>query len=113
MTGSSPVKRRRRRRVSCVCYPSCCRFALARPPSGSRAGAPCLVAGLAYALDDKGPAGRVVEPAGQDFLVFRGIVPAPERRFVGEFDENDAFGLRSALDQFGGAAPCQEAAAIL
>ena len=68
---------------------------------------------LAYALDDEGAAGRVVEPHGQDFLVFRRIVPALDRRGVGEFEDDDAFRLRSALDQFGRAAPGQVAAAIL
>src|SRR5215472_8725275 len=37
---------------------------------------------LAYALDDEGAAGRVVEPGRQDFLVFGRVVPALERRFV-------------------------------
>ena len=37
---------------------------------------------LAYALDDEGAAGRVVEPGRRDFLVFGRVVPALERRFV-------------------------------
>jgi hypothetical protein len=68
---------------------------------------------LVYALDDEGASGRVVEAHAQDFLVFRRIVPALHRRNVGEFEDDDAFGLRSAFDQFGRAAPCQVAAAIL
>jgi hypothetical protein len=50
---------------------------------------------------------------GKDFLVFRRIVPARDRRLVGEFEDDDPFRLRSAFYQFGRAAPCQEAAAIL
>src|SRR6516162_6446095 len=68
---------------------------------------------LAHALDNEGTAGRIVEASGQDFLVFGGIVPALERRFVSEFKNDDAFGLRPAFDQFGGSCPRQEAAAIL
>jgi hypothetical protein len=68
---------------------------------------------LAHALDDEGASGRVVEPHGQDFLVSRRIVPALDRLLVGEFEDDDPFRLRSAFDQFGRAAPCQEAAAIL
>jgi hypothetical protein len=60
---------------------------------------------LAHALDDERAAGRVVESHGQDFLVFRRIVPALDRRDIGEFEDDDAFGLRSAFDQFGRAAP--------
>jgi hypothetical protein len=52
---------------------------------------------LAHALDDEGAARQVVEPHGQDILVFRRIVPALNRRLVGEFEDDDAFGLRSAL----------------
>ena len=71
------------------------------------------VSPLADALNNKGAARRVVDPAGQDFLVFGGIVPALERRFVREFEDDDAFGLGSAFDQFGCAGAGQEAAAIL
>ena len=68
---------------------------------------------LADALDNEGACGRVVEPAGQDLLVFRRIVPALERRRVAEFQDGDALRLGPALDQFGGAGPYEEAAAIL
>jgi hypothetical protein len=68
---------------------------------------------LAHALDDEGAAGRIVEPHGQDFLVFGRIVPALHRRSVGEFEDDDPFRLRSAFDQCGRAAAGQEAAAIL
>jgi hypothetical protein len=68
---------------------------------------------LAHALNDEGASGRVVEPAWQDLLVFRRVVPALERSFVGEFQDDDAFGLRLAFDQFGRAGPRQETAAIL
>jgi hypothetical protein len=68
---------------------------------------------LAYALNDDGASGRVVEPAGEDFLIFRRVVPALARRCVGEFEDDDAFGLRSALDQFGCTGAGQEATAIL
>src|SRR5215469_4767752 len=68
---------------------------------------------LTHALDDEGACGRVVEPGGQDFLVFGGMVPALERSSVGEFQDNDAFGLRPALDQFGRAGQNEVAAAIL
>ena len=63
---------------------------------------------LADALDDEGACGRVVEPGGEDFLVFGGIVPPLDRSFVGEFKDDDAFGLRPALDQFGGSGPGEE-----
>ena len=68
---------------------------------------------VSYALDDKGARGRIIEAARQDFLVFGGIVPALERSRVGEFQDDDAFGLRPAFDQFGRAGPRQETAAIL
>jgi hypothetical protein len=55
---------------------------------------------LTPALDDEGAAGRIVEPARQDFLVFRGIVPALERRRIGEFEDDDPLGFRPAFDQF-------------
>jgi hypothetical protein len=75
------------------------RFALTRPPSCSRTGAPCLDAlGLAHAFDDDGAAGRVVEPAWQDLLVFGRVVPALERRRVGEFEHDDPCRLRPALE---------------
>ena len=44
---------------------------------------------------------RVVEPARQDFLVFGRVVPALDRRFVGEVEDNNPFRLRSAFDQLG------------
>jgi hypothetical protein len=68
---------------------------------------------LAYALDDECASGRVVEPHGQDFLIFWRIVPALDRRGVREFKDDNAFGLRSAFDQFSRAAPAEEAAALL
>src|ERR1700732_840156 len=68
---------------------------------------------LAHALNDEGASGRVVEPHGQDFLVFGRIVPALDRLLVGEFEDDDAFRLRSAFDQFGRAAPWHVPAAIL
>jgi len=51
----------------------------------------------AHALDNKGSADRVVELAGEDFLVFEAIVPTLERRLVGEFQDDDAFRLRPFL----------------
>src|SRR5689334_17712170 len=101
MTGSLPVKRRRKRRFAGGIADALTASLFARPSSCPRTGAPSLMAWLACALDDEGAGGRVIETAGQDFLVFGGIVPAPERRLVGEFDDDDAFGLRPAFDQFG------------
>jgi hypothetical protein len=63
---------------------------------------------LAYALDDEGASGRVVDPARQDLLVFGQTVPAFDRLFVGEFEDDDPFRLRFAFDQIGRAAPCLE-----
>jgi hypothetical protein len=68
---------------------------------------------LTRAFHNEGAAGGVVEPHGEDFLVFGRIVPALYRRRVGEFEDDDPFRLRSAFDQFGRAAPCQIASAIL
>src|SRR5215472_9622051 len=68
---------------------------------------------LADALDDEGACGRVVEPAGQDFLVLGRVVPAPERCRVGEFQDDDPFWLWPAFDQFGRAGAGEEATAIL
>src|SRR5260370_9681477 len=68
---------------------------------------------LAHAFDDEGTAGRIGEPDRQYFLVFRRMVPALHRRGVGEFENDDSLRLQSALDQFGGAASRQVAAAIL
>src|SRR5262249_22132185 len=76
-------------------------------------GWPIPLRSLPHALDDEGACGRVVEPARQDLLVFGRIVPALECGTVGEFQDNDAFGLWPAFDKFGGAGPGEEAAAIL
>ena len=62
---------------------------------------PCQCDRLACAFDDEGAAGRVVEPARQDFLVFRRVVPALHRGPVGDFEGDNPFQLRSAFDQFG------------
>src|SRR5712691_3532625 len=65
------------------------------------------------AFDDEGAAGAVGEAARQDLLELGRVVPALHRGSVGEFEDDDGFRLRAALDQLGGAAPGQEAAAIL
>jgi hypothetical protein len=86
---------------------------MAVSPHGVAQGRPYRCYRLAYAFDNEGAAGRVVEPARQYFLIFGRIVPALHRRRVREFEDDDPFGRRSAFDEFGGAAAGQEAAAIL
>src|SRR5262249_12702260 len=74
---------------------------------------PDMASSLTCALDGKGAGSRIVEPARQDFLVFRRIVPALEPRGVGEFDDDNTFRLRPTFDQFGLAAADQKATPIL
>jgi hypothetical protein len=72
-----------------------------------------LVPFLVYTLENEEAAGRVVQPARQNLLVFRSIVPALQGGGVREFDDDNRLGLRSTFNQLGGATPNEEASAIL
>src|SRR5207237_7631013 len=65
------------------------------------------------ALDDKGAAARILEPARQYLLVLRRVVPTLDCGGIGEFENDDALWFGLALDELGGAAPNEEPAAIL
>jgi hypothetical protein len=44
-----------------------------------------------HALNGEKPAGTIVEPEGQDFLVFRRIPPKVERGGIGKFHDDNGF----------------------
>src|SRR5207237_9737965 len=64
------------------------------------------------ALDDKDAEARILEPARQDLLVLRRVVPTLDRGGIGEFENDDALCFGLALDELGGAAPPDDAAAL-